>query len=142
MNDAHPLLDADAFERIDYFARRLRRRFPRLEADDLRQELILQLLRSSKRFDPQQATRKTFVDRVLRLAVRHLTRTALREYRPAPLEESLVDRPRDLDLMVEVGETIARLPPRLQRICRELASGGSSEEIEQIRAHFTWAKKL
>jgi hypothetical protein len=45
-------------------------------------------------------------------------------------------------LAVEVGETIARPPPRLQRICRELAFGGSSEETEQIRAHFTWAKKL
>jgi DNA-directed RNA polymerase specialized sigma subunit len=98
MNDAHPLLDADAFERIDYFARRLRRRFPRLEADDLRQELILQLLRSSKRFDPQQATRKTFVDRVLRLAVRHLTRTALREYRPAPLADRLRRDPHAGDL--------------------------------------------
>ena len=94
---------------IQVKARQLRRQrgFTRSDEDDLRQELWLALIGQADKFDPRRASFNTFVDRVVRTAVRMLLRRSDR------LERDLLrprgqlrrkDRSRNPRVEIPVGE--------------------------------------
>ena len=136
-----PVIYKYALARIDYRARRQAISFNLSddEREDLRHDMVAELLRAFKRFDPEKASRETFINRVLDRFVKYSMRSKrTRQNRacnnPACLDDvhpgfqPTVNHPRigELDeqdrreLHLDLAAVIARMPERLQRVCRAL----------------------
>jgi DNA-directed RNA polymerase specialized sigma24 family protein len=130
------------------------------EADDIRQQLLLDLLQQWSRFDADIASPMTFVSMVIqRRAISILrSRCAAKRgatRRPSSLEAHTIDgevchRRRDssisemdgLILRLDVRAVVAGLPPQLQHLCRALMGEGVSAAARAlgIRRHVARAQ--
>ncbi len=149
------LVDDYALARIDYRVGRLVQAFHLRadEADDLRQDMIVELIKALTRHDPTQSQRKTFITRALDRrylhVARHLgNRQKHESMHPTPIsrlpgfsptvndthkgQRSEAER---VDLALDLGDILPTLPPRLQRVCEELRSYKPSEAARRIGMH-------
>ena len=112
------LIDDYALDRIEFRVGRLTRLF-RLndaDADDLRQELALELVKAADRFDPALATRRTFVNGALDRCYRHICRRFRARQRhsamsPAPVsmtENFLFRLPKSSSMVTTYTPPLAR----------------------------------
>lgn len=134
-------LDARILKHIRDTAKRLARsgRIPGMDADDIAQDLFLDLWRRRDAFDPGRATFATFADRIISHRVATLASPTARlraerqhigfdgpadgDDRPA-LTDTLADpkAPSEVEraLSIDVRRFIGGLPPALQRCCELL----------------------
>jgi len=140
-------------DRIDFRVRRLADQFD-LSGDDqqdLRQDMVLELLGAFERFDPVKAKRETFVNRVLDKFVKYVTRircTNLRRtcespigfgdvddgYEPVVNEAAAgqLDEQARCELRIDMDAAIATMPERLQRVCRMLMQFDAAEAAKRL----------
>jgi RNA polymerase sigma factor (sigma-70 family) len=135
-------LDDYAIRRIDFCVRRLVRAFHlnQHEADDIRQDLALDLLKALERFDPAQCARSTFVSRALNRRFKHIARSlrnGRRHGAKSPLllgdREPVCNDPaqgefseQDLaDLRMDLTDILGRLSPRHRRVVEAVVAAGS-----------------
>jgi RNA polymerase sigma-70 factor (ECF subfamily) len=140
-----------ALATADHYARKTARtlRLPAAEIDDLRQELLMEVLVRSARFDARRAAWITFVDLVVRHEAHALAsrlRQACRLHNrsiedPVPLSEGRKARLAEVmpdtegiaalwsppfdpfaaaELRIDIERFVADLPDRLRRLCRLL----------------------
>jgi RNA polymerase sigma factor (sigma-70 family) len=149
------LLDGYALDRIEYRVGRLVKLF-RLgdaDADDLRQELALELVKAADRFDPALATRRTFVSRALDRSYRHIYRRLRARQRhgvmsPMPISlmedfHPVINDPRSGDLSdqaraelrIDLAPALASLPRHLQQICEVLKTHTPREAADHLGIH-------
>ena len=149
------LIDDYALERIEFRVGRLTRLF-RLndaDADDLRQELALELVKAADRFDPALATRRTFVNGALDRGYRHICRRLRARQRhsamsPAPVSMTenfhpVTNDPRSgelsdqerAELHMDLAPAISSLPRHLQEICELLKTRSPREVAEHLGVH-------
>jgi RNA polymerase sigma factor (sigma-70 family) len=131
-------LDARTLKHIRNTARRLARtgRIPGVDADDIAQDLFLDLWRRCNAFDPSRATFATFADRIVAHRVARLASPTVRlraershlglddaddRGDDQALLDTLADSrtPSEVDhaLAIDVRRFIGGLPPALQRCC-------------------------
>lgn len=148
-------IDDYARARIDYRVGRLVEAFHLDEhtAEDLRQDMIVELLEASARYDPVRSKRNTFITRVLDRFYLHLARGLANRQKhealhPTPMsvledfhppandvrrgERSLCDR---TALAIDLSELIDGLPAQLRRICEELQVFTPAEVAKRLRLH-------
>ncbi len=149
------LIDDYALARVDYRVRRLTTAF-RLDddtAEDLRQNMMVQLLRAARRYNPTRTRPHTFVTRVLDRYYLHAARALSNcqkhgSKRPTPMSaledfNPTVNDPRQgeraecerSDLAFDLVAVVATLPEALQRICDELRFRKPSEVAERLGVH-------
>ena len=140
--DTSHLIDDYALARIDFRVRQLRFQFDLSDEDqeDLRNDMVVELLSAFKRFDPDKSKRETFINRVLDRFVLYVTRQRCTQQRRAsdsPIGfddvsagfQPTINDPRrgesneqDLrELRLDLPEVIAKLPDDLQQVCEVLA---------------------
>lgn len=139
-------LDDHARERVEYQVVRLcqQLRLCEADADDVRQDLLVDLWKAASRFDPSRACKRTFVSRVLDRAAARVRRD-LRSKRRAASPERLAlsqikrhgrdravgivgrDFTRDLDLAMDVEEGVARLDRDKRLLVERLKSQTPAE---------------
>jgi len=150
---AEQLIDDYALERIDFRVRRLAIQFDLSEdeQEDYRHDMVVELLSAFDRFDPGKAKRETFVNRVLDKFVKYATRircTHKRRPCDSPLGfddvtlgfQPVVNDPRSgqideqgrVELRLDMEDALARMPERLQRVCRVLMEFDPAEAAEQL----------
>jgi DNA-directed RNA polymerase specialized sigma24 family protein len=141
-------LDASILRHIRGIARLLSRRgsVPGMDHDDIEQDLILDLWRRRRGFDPSRASFRTFADRIVAHRVATLTSSTARfqaerkmvwldrptgEDESSTLADSLRDStaPTDIDLglVLDVTRFVAALTPGLRRCCAILMEPNISE---------------
>jgi RNA polymerase sigma factor (sigma-70 family) len=144
-----------ALDRIEYRVARLAQVF-RLTADaadDLRQDMALELWRALPRYDAEKASEETFINRVLDLYYRHTARSLRTQRRheamsPAPLsamnewtpltndtragDRSEADRACEA---VDIERALATLPRKLRLICEELKHHTPRDVAQRLRMH-------
>jgi RNA polymerase sigma-70 factor (ECF subfamily) len=148
-------IDDYALARIDYRVGRLVEAFHLDEhaAEDLRQDMIVELLAASSRYDPARSKRNTFICRVLDRFYLHVARglanrrkhqalhptpiSALEHHEPAGNdvrrgERSACER---TELALDLAVLIDRLPTQLRRICEELRVFTPAEVAMRLRLH-------
>jgi RNA polymerase sigma-70 factor (ECF subfamily) len=148
-------IDDYALARIDYRVGRLVEAFHLDEhtAEDLRQDMIVELLEASSRYDPARSRRNTFITRVLDRHYLHLARglanrqkhealhptpiSVLEHFQPAGNdvrrgERSACERS---ELAMDLSELIDGLPAQLRRICEELQVFTPAEVAKRLRLH-------
>ncbi|GMV98287.1 MAG: hypothetical protein AMXMBFR83_26390 [Phycisphaerae bacterium] len=135
-------LDDYALKRIDYRVRRLARSFhlKQDQAEDIRQDLALDLLKALERFDPGQCGRPTFVSRVLNRRFKHLARSLRNGRRHGATSPTLLgDREpvcndpaqgefseQDLaDLRMDLADILGRLPAHHRRAAEAVMAAGT-----------------
>ena len=154
----HPSLrsgfvDDYAMERIEFRLRQLKDRFELSERDkqELRHDMVAELLSARRRFDPARAKRETFINRVLDRFVKYAMRKRctsrdrpcdnpigfadimpgfepVTNDPPGGLGDEQGRRERRLDLEAAV----ARMPERLQRVCRLLKVYDPAEAAQRL----------
>jgi len=150
---AEQVVDDYALARIDYRVRELTSQFDLSEdeKEDLRHDMVVELLSAFKRFDPDKATRETFINRVLDKFVKHAIRVRCTRQRRAcdspigfddiaPGYESAVNDTRSgqlneqglCELRLDLRAAIARMPERLQRVCRLLMTFNPTETARKL----------
>jgi len=150
---AEQLIDDYALERIDYRVRRLTNQFglSEDEQEDCRQDMVVELLSAFDRFDPGKAKRETYINRVLDKFVKHAVRTRCTHRNRAcdspiclddvaPGFQPVINDPGagELDeqgrreLRLDMAAVIARMPKRLQRVCRLLMEYTPTEAAEEL----------
>jgi RNA polymerase sigma-70 factor (ECF subfamily) len=138
---AESFVDAYAMERIEYRLRVMSTWWDLSEQEkqDYRHDMVVQLLKAMRRFDPARAKRETFINRVLDRYVKYIVRTrSAKQERPcetpiqfddiAPGFEPVVNDPpgghgneqSHRELRLDLEAAIARMPGRLQRVCELL----------------------
>ncbi|MDO9502719.1 sigma factor [Falsiroseomonas sp.] len=151
-------LDARILKHIRSKARRLARTayLPGMDAEDIEQDLILDLWRRRHRFNPERASFRTFADRIVAHRVATLTSPTarLRAERTmvcldAPLDDpeggTLADtltQPVDVDgcdtdpeMALDVRRFVASLTPALRRCCSILAAPNVVEATAAAGLH-------
>ncbi len=142
-----------ALARIDYRMRQLASQFglSEHEREDYRHDMVVELLSAFKRFDPHKAKRQTFVNRVLDKFVKHAIRGRYTRQRRAcdspvhfedigPGYQFVVNDTRAgqlneqglCELRLDLHAAIARMPERLQRVCRLLMTFDPAEAARQL----------
>jgi len=149
------LLDHFVLDRIGYRARRLAVQFNLDDGrqDDLRQDMVAEVLRAATRFDPTRTTWHTFACRVLDRLVKHIARAeSLRRVREAdglphdpcsaegvPAVLAAMVDPRDdladLELRLDVDHVLASMPPRLRQACELLREYSPPEVARMMGIH-------
>ena len=133
------LFDAHTMKRIEYRVRRMGRTFELCpqECEDVQQDMLLALVRASKRFDPAECQFRGFVRSVLDQRYKHLIRqySARKElecYKPLSLEDlepeeqsGILDPAGErcfeaVDLQADLPVILASMPENLRRICELL----------------------
>ena len=151
--DNKHLLDDFVLTRVDYWARKLARRF-RLsddERDDCRHSMVLELLQAAQRFDPAKATWHTFACRVLDLFARHLRREEgnrlARRPGPSPKApeegsgsalDAIVDEHDDIgdvERRLDVEQVMAAMSPRVRKACQLLKHLSPPEAAQAMGIH-------
>ena len=149
----HSLIDDYALERIGFRVDRLARLFSLAEdtRDDYRQEMLVELVKAARRFDPHRSQPRTFVNRVLdryfKGAMRsEATRRRHQLHTPLCLDELSEDampatnasRPPSLDeqdrleLQIDVQTVLKSMPDRLRRISLALMTFTASEAAQRL----------
>ncbi len=146
---ADDLLDDFILERVSYWASQVARTFDLSdeEREDVRHDLVLELLDSAVRFDPAQSAWHTFASNVLRLAASRIRRDRGRrasfrpKYSRVLLEQTTVSEPHsvidphddigDLERRLDVEQVLASMPPVLRRTC-ELLKHLSPPEVARV----------
>jgi len=149
------VVDDYTLARIEYRVRQLAIQFnlPDDRKDDIRQEMVIELIRAFRRFDPVIAEWETFVCRVLDRFVKYIYRTECTRRRrtcanPVSFSDAkgrgdfnpVVNDPRKGELSeqdrreirADLALAISRMPQRLQRICRALMTFGAADAAEQL----------
>ena len=147
------VIDEYAIARIDHWANQQAKwlDLPDDTREDIRHDMVVELLQALERFDPSKAKRETFINRVLRCFVRNALRTAYARKRrscdsPIHLDdikhgfEPSVNDPRtgeldehDLcDLRSDGDRIVARMPDRVARVARALMRSGPTEAAEEL----------
>ena len=150
---AEQLIDDYALERIDFRVRRMAGQFDLSEdeQEDYRHDMVVELLGAFDRFDPGKAKRETFVNRVLDKFVKYAIRTRCTHRRRvcdspisfddiAPGYQPVVNDSRagqldeqgQRELRLDMKTAVARMPERLQRVCRLLMEFDPAEAAEQL----------
>lgn len=147
--------DRPVLRNIAFHASRLHRcaPLPGLSADDIEQELLLDLLRRAPSFDPSKASFRTFADRIVAHRIADLTRPSARlkaERSTVPLDdqlgasgiplvEILPDRAPSIDMAVGLRLDLERfatgLPPHLAGCCRALDEGTIGDAARKEGVH-------
>jgi RNA polymerase sigma factor (sigma-70 family) len=147
-------LDAYALERVEYQVVRLcqQMRLCEADADDVRQDLLVDLWKAASRFDPSRACKRTFVSRVLDRAAARVRRD-LRSKRRAASPERLAlsqikrhgrdravgivgrDFTRDVDLAMDVEEGVVRLDRDKRLLVERLKSQTPAEIAASTGCH-------
>ncbi|MCW5713449.1 MAG: sigma-70 family RNA polymerase sigma factor [Bauldia sp.] len=147
--------DRPVVRNINVQASRLQKHavLPGLTADDIRQELLLDLIRRAPSFDPSKASFPTFADRVVANRIADLARpsarlTAERSTVPLdeplgsdslPLVEILPDRAPPIDmavgLRVDLERFEATLPPHLAACCQVIDEDRVAEVSRRLGIH-------
>jgi len=148
-------IDDYALARIDYRIRRLVEAF-RLgdeEAEDLRQEMIAELLKAGVRHNPGRSQRNTFINGTLDRYYLHVARSLANRQkhesmRPTPISampnfSPTVNDPGQgewseqerVDLTIDLPEVVSNLPPELQRICEALRYYKPREAARRLGMH-------
>lgn len=152
-NTNSTVIDAYALARIDYRVQKMARRFklPQDQQEDLRQDMAVELLTAFQRFNPDKASRKTFVNRVLDKFVKYTMRNrSIRRRRacdsPIHFDDifpgfepvsndaatGVVDEQVRRELRIDMDAAIARMPKRLRRVCSLLKEFDATEVAEQL----------
>lgn len=139
--DTSHFIDDYALDRIDFRVRQLRFQFDLSAEDqeDLRNDMVVELLSAFKRFDPNKSKRETFINRVLDRFALYVTRQRCTQQRRAsdtPMGfddvctnfQPTVNDPRRgvrneqhlRELRLDLSEVIAALPGDLQQVCEIL----------------------
>ncbi|MEX0653918.1 MAG: hypothetical protein WD534_12735 [Phycisphaeraceae bacterium] len=139
--DTSHFIDDYALDRIDFRVRQLRFQFDLSDEDqeDLRNDMVVELLSASKRFDPDKSKRETFINRVLDRFVLYVTRQRCTQQRRASdspigfddvsagfqptVNDTRRGEPNEQDLRelrLDLPEVIAKLPGDLQQVCEVL----------------------
>ena len=149
------IIDDYALARIEYRVRQLAIQFnlPDDRKDDLRQDMVIELIGAFRRFDPVIAEWETFVCRVLDRFVKYTYRikgTRQRRMCANPVSFSNIKGREDFnpvgndprkgelseqdrrELKADVALVISRMPKRLQRVCRVLMTFGATNSAEQL----------
>jgi RNA polymerase sigma factor (sigma-70 family) len=142
-------LDEYALKRIEFRVKRLARSFHLDEehADDVRQDMALDLLKALRRFDPARCQRRTFVTRALNRTFKHIARRLRNRLRhgtksPVSLEcirqgfEPVCNDPgqgefseEDLaGLRMDLEDLLPAMPERLRRVAEALMANDSPAE--------------
>ncbi len=149
------LIDDYALARIDYRVGRLVEAFHlnEDEADDLRQDMVVELLKAATRHDPDRSQRNTFINRTLDRYYLHVARALANRQKhesmhpmsisAMPNFSPTVNDPRQgerseqecVDLAIDLAEVVSKLPPELQRICEALRVYKPSEVARQLGVH-------
>jgi RNA polymerase sigma-70 factor (ECF subfamily) len=149
-------IDDYALARIDYRVRQLWLQFDLSEEDqeDLRNDMVVELLQAMKRFDPTKAKRETFINRVLdRFVLYFMRQRCTQNRRPCdsplgyediapgfqpcgndPGEGGMSEQALD-DLRLDLEPVISQLPERDQQVARLLMVYSSSEVAKRIGVH-------
>lgn len=148
-------IDDYALARIDFRVGRLVEAF-RLgdgEAEDLRQDMIAELLKARVRHNPARCQRNTFINRTLDRYYLHAARALANRQkhesmRPTPISamptfSPTVNDPRRgerseqerVDVAIDLAEVVSNLPPELQRICEALRLYKPSEAARRLGMH-------
>ncbi len=142
-----PELDAYALDRIEYRVQRLARVFTLSDddADDLRQDLVLELWRALPRYDAERAGLHTYVNRVLDRAYCAIARSLRsRRSHPAltPVSLSVLhDRPLEspelaaAERCLDLEAALATLPRHLRIIAEELKHAAPGEVAQRLHIH-------
>jgi len=152
-NPADQPIDAYALARIDYRVQELADRFnlPGDQQEDLRHDMVVELLSAFQRFNPDKAKRETFINRVLDRFAKYMTRIRCTHRRRAcdspihfddvapgfgsvsnqPATGQLDEQARR-ELRADVSLVISRMPERFQRTCRALMTFGATDAAEQL----------
>ena len=169
-NPTAEFLDDYAMERIEFRARQLAQQYKgRGDWEDLRQDMVVELLEAAERFDPAKASRETFIARVLDRFEIDLYRENARnqEVQCVSLDDPSVERDfledcssvvepsgqEQTDLSSDVESLIAGLPPELAEVCcllkhysfsetarrLDIGRGTLYRRVEAIRKHFARA---
>ncbi len=162
-------IDRYAGEVIRIKAHQLIGRYGFTESDrpDIEQQLALCLLEALPHYDPDKATRRTFICRIVDRAVADLARRRTAEKRafthrhvsldgrasdggegqseaPLVLTEDATGDLRDLAL--DLADALETLPEKLRRLCEQLPDTPIAEiaRREQVsrKTVYTWLKKL
>ena len=150
------LIDDYALDRIAFRVRQLSVQFDlgKHEQEDCRQDMVAELLSAMKRFDPDKASRETFINRVLDRYVLYATRvrcTAMRRACASPLglddvrrgyQPRINDPPHtELDeqgrreLRLDLETAMSRMPPDLQQTCQLLTELTPAEAAKRLGLH-------
>ena len=150
---AEQWIDEYVLERIDFRVRHLASQFDLSEdeQEDCRQDMVAEVLGAFHRFDPDKAKRETFVNRVLGKFVKYATRIRCTHRRracdsPAHFEDvspgyqpvvndmraGQFDEQGQRELRLDMDAAIARMPERLQRVCRLLMECGPTEAAAKL----------
>jgi len=155
-SDGEAVIDDYALARIDYRVRQLWLQFDLSEQDqeDVRNDMVVELLQAMKRFNPAKSKRETFINRVLDRFVLYIMRqrcTQMRRACDSPLgfeDVSVGFQPcgndpgqgetseQDIDdLRLDLEPVISQLPEGDQEVARLLMIYPSSEVAERIGVH-------
>jgi RNA polymerase sigma factor (sigma-70 family) len=151
------LIDDYVLERITFRARQLAIKFrlPDDRRDDFSQEMVVEVLKAAKRFDPNgSATWHTYASRVLDLACKKLAQKECRRIqresgRPIGLSDSGDGAPSainnpvhegkddllQLELRLDIEVVLERMPKRLRKVCRLLMELSPTEAAEELGIH-------
>ncbi len=142
------VIDEYALSRIDHNVRYLGTQFglSHDQREDYRQDMVVELLRAFHRFDPEKASRKTFINRVLGRFVKYVVRTSCARERQSchtpvafddiwvgfepPVNEARtgeLDEQSRCELRLDMTAVIEQMPERVQRVCLELMKSDPSE---------------
>jgi RNA polymerase sigma-70 factor (ECF subfamily) len=114
--------------------------FTRQDREDLEQELMLRLLQSLHRFDPDQGHQNVFVTTVIERAFAMIVRERLAKKRDGGVVRSLDDEPVDslpsdqeaFDLASDLADILARLPDDLRALAERLKSQSVSQAARDL----------
>ena len=149
----HPVIDQYAMDRIDYRVRELTACFDlsQDEQDELRNDMVVEVLQAFPRFDPDKAKRETFINRVLDRFVKYMKRvrcTRMRRAWESPLGlddvhagfAPVVNDPRRgepdeqalRELRIDVRDRLDRMPEKLRHVAEVLMTRSGRQAMREL----------
>ena len=149
-------IDDYALDRIDFRVEQLREQFDLSDEDqeDIRHDMVVQLLNAFKRFNPDLAKRETFINRVLDRYVPYIMRrccTQMRRDSDTPMgfddvatgfqpcsnvpNQGQLDEQEQIELRIDVQCAISQLAKRDQHVARLLMVYSIPEVADLIGVH-------
>jgi DNA-directed RNA polymerase specialized sigma24 family protein len=150
----HNLIDAYAYERVDYHVAQTARTYglKRHDQDDLRQDLLTAICAAAARYDPRKAKPRTFVCGVIELEVANFKRSIRNKRRcpaRAPMVLSQLQRdgrafapraprwcePSAQDLVLDLRQRLSGLNRRQQQLAEALKNQTKQEIAAERGVH-------
>lgn len=141
-------------ERINFRVRSLVHNYGFNDEDvyDLKQEMVLEILKAKKRFDPEKTKWKTFVNNVLDLYYKHVMRSRICRIKHESMSPAMFseiedeeinhelnemtcesrDYIRGSQLRMDIEQILPQMPLRLQEICQCLMFLSPYETSQQL----------